>query len=197
MVLSGFVSVLEFGQARGPAHPEGGSLFCVDGSQDIREAVLFKRLFTEHRLAWIYRPREPEAHGLDTPTHLGPPWASCPARPVSVRVFTFREALLFPRCLTERGRRDENDPVLGDVHGPEILHYALQIRHVLVQGNVLLGVLICSGGRWILQPKRRFVYMTVKINTCSQIRMTADITGNCLVPRIGREGVRTQAHSSS
>lgn len=53
-------------------------------------------------------------------------------------VLTLREALLFPRCLTEGGWRDENDPVLRDIHGPQVLHDALQIRHVLVQGDVLL-----------------------------------------------------------
>lgn len=35
------VSLVLGGQARGPTHPERGSLFCADGSQDIREAVLF------------------------------------------------------------------------------------------------------------------------------------------------------------
>ena len=56
-----------------------------------------------------------------------------------------REALLFPRGLTERGRRDENDPALGHVHGPQVLHHAPQIRRVLVQRDVLLGVLVCWG----------------------------------------------------
>lgn len=35
------VSLVLGGRARGPTHPEQGSLFCADGSQDIREAVLF------------------------------------------------------------------------------------------------------------------------------------------------------------
>lgn len=62
------------------------------------------------------------------------------------RPLTLREALLFPGRLAERGRRDEQDAALGDVHRLQVLHHALQVRLVLVQGDVLLGVLLCSGG---------------------------------------------------
>lgn len=60
---------------------------------------------------------------------------------------TLRQALPLPGGLAERGRRDEHDPALGDVHGPQVLHHAPQVRHVLVQGDVLLGVLLCADQR--------------------------------------------------
>lgn len=40
-------------------------------------------------------------------------------------MLTLQEALLLPRSLPEWGRRDENDPVLRDIHGLQVLHHAL------------------------------------------------------------------------
>ena len=68
---------------------------------------------------------------------------------------TLLEALLRPRGLAEWGWCDEDEPALGHVHGPQVPHHAPQVRHELLQGHVLLGVLVCSGGRQTRQPQSR------------------------------------------
>ncbi|KAB1266768.1 hypothetical protein Cadr_000017748 [Camelus dromedarius] len=105
-----------------------------------------------------------QARGPTHPTQESPFFVKssrCPgAHPRGPRPgapLTLLEALLFPRGLAERGRRDEDEPALGHVHGLQVLHHALQVRNVLLQGDVLLGVLVCLGGMWMLQPKGRIV----------------------------------------
>lgn len=57
---------------------------------------------------------------------------------------TFQDAFLLPGCFVQRGRGDENDSLLGDAHRCQVLHHVPQVRAVLIQWYMLLGVLTCS-----------------------------------------------------
>lgn len=80
--------------------------------------------------------------------------------------FTFGKALLLPSWLLKRGRRYQNDPVLSDVDGLQVLHHALQVRRVFLQRNVLLRVQICRGCRKCVSDVKlsclHIYYMTSK-----------------------------------